>query len=302
MNGGVSNLKLASGLASGTLSSVAGMSPTTDSLAGAAYGTDPTFNSSLYTGGSVVATGGGLPGYRSFTMYISDTCMIWCATLGTSYNIGFGNTYNNSAAYVGPFIYSQYNRFDYTNTNNNNIVPLMFTNSNRGGGIGFGGTASDWTSIENSQYNTTSNAIAFRVFNLVNSYPTTGASFPVINQPYVNWGVGSRYTDYAGLTGSGTGSTTTVTTPAYGPVIFTTVSTRYPSADLKSQSFGMLPVSWRNLYYYNAGGDASAKGGWYVFNGDYFPGDEYTFNGKTYKLIPTYVGYSARVGIAIPKE
>jgi len=307
--GGVANstsstLKIATGLASGTLSSVTGMSPTYDSFAASAWGTDPTFNSSLYTGGTVItgASGASLNGYRSFVMYISDTCMIWCATLAGTYNVGFGGTYNNSANYVGPFIYSQYNRFDYTNTNNNGILPLMFTNTNRGGGVGFGGAVTDWTTAENNQYNTTSNNIAFRVFNLINSYPTTGASYPIVLQPYVNWGVGSRYSDYAGLTATGAGSTTIATTAAYGPAIFTTVGTRYPSADLKSQTYGMLPVSWRNLYYYNAGGDASAKGGWYCFNGDYFPGDEFTYNGKTYKIIPTYVGYSQRVGIAIPKE
>lgn len=237
-------------------------------------------------------------------MYISDTAMVWCAstTTGTTYNVGFGNTYSDSTKFIGPFIFSQYTRFDYTNTNANTIAPLMFTNMSRGNGVGFGGATSDWTSVENTQYNTTSNAIAFRVFNLINSYPTTTASFPVVSQPYVNWGIGSRYSDYAGLTANATGSTTTLGSALYGPVIFTTTSTRFPSADLKSQTYGMLPVSWRNLYYYNAGGDASAKGGWYLFNGDYYPGDEFTYGGKTYKILPTWTGYSQRVGIAIPKE
>ena len=35
---------------------------------------------------------------------------------------------------------------------------------------------------------------------------------------------------------------------------------------------------------------------------DYFPGDEFTYSGKTYKILPTWSGYSQRVGIAIPKE
>ena len=144
-------------------------------------------------------------------------------------------------------------------------------------------------------------ACAYRVFNLINSYPTTGASYPIVTQPMVNWGVGSRYTDYVALTTTTNGSITLVN-PTYGAVIFTTVSTRFPSADLKTQTYGMLPVSWRHLYYYNAGGDASAKGGWYCFNGDYYPSDEFSYSGKTYKILPTWTGYSNRVGIAIPKE
>ncbi len=233
-------------------------------------------------------------------MYLSDNALVWCATHGTTYNVGFGNTYSLSTAYTGPFIYSQYNRFDYTNTSATNITPLLFTNWSRGIGIGFGGIA-DWGTVENTQYNTTSNAIAFRVFNLYNSYPSTTASFPMILQPYVSWGVGSRYSQDSALTATSAGGAT-ITTPAYAPVIFTTASTRYPSADLKSQTFGMLPVSWRNSYYYNAGGDASTQGGWYVFNGDYYPGDEFSFGGKTYKILPTWSGYTARVGIAVPKE
>lgn len=301
-----SSVKLADGLASGTLSSLSSMAIAQAGLSNTTNGTAPTFNAGVYTAPASAAAGSGT-GFltvRSFFMYISDTALVWCASTqtNTTYNVGFGNTYSDASKLIGPFIFSQYNRFDYTNTNANNITPLMFTNLSRGNGVGFGGTTSDWTGVENTQYNTTSNAIAFRVFNLVNTYPTTGATYPVVNQPYVNWGIGSRYTDYVGLTGSSAGSGTTITSPAYGPVIFTTVSARYPSADLKSQSFGMLPVSWRHLYYYNAGGDASAKGGWYLFNGDYFPGDEFTYGGKTYKILPTWSGYSSRVGIAIPKE
>ena len=301
----LSTVRLADGLSSGTLSSLTSMAIAQAGTVNTTNGTVPTFNSSLYTtpSSSAAGNGTGFSTVRSFFAYISDTALVWCAstTTNTTYNIGFGNTYSDSSKFIGPFIFSQYTRFDYTNTNNNGITPLMFTNMSRGNGIGFGGATADWTSVENTQYNTTSNAIAFRVFNLVNSYPTTGASFPVISQPYVNWGVGSRYSDYAGLTASANGGAT-LANPTYGPVIFTTVSTRFPSADLKSQTFGMLPVSWRHLYYYNAGGDASAKGGWYVFNGDYFPGDEFSYGGKTYKILPTWTGYSNRVGIAIPKE
>lgn len=299
----VSGVRTANGLSSGTLSSLSSQDRTQVGTSTTNPGSIPSFNNSLASA-PTTSQGQSTSGFttvRTFFMYLSDNALIWCATHGTTYNVGFGNTYSLSTAYTGPFIYSQYNRFDYTNTSATNITPLLFTNWSRGIGIGFGGIA-DWGTIENTQYNTTSNAIAFRVFNLYNSYPSTTASFPMILQPYVSWGVGSRYSQDIALTATGVGSTSVVTTQAYGPAIFTTASTRYPSADLKSQTFGMLPVSWRNSYYYNAGGDASTQGGWYLFNGDYYPGDEFSFNGKIYQILPTWSGYTARVGIAVPKE
>lgn len=301
-NSFISGVRTANGLSSGTLSSLTSQDKTLIGTSITTPGSIPSFNNSLASA-PTNSQGQGTSGFttvRTFFMYLSDNALVWCATHGTTYNVGFGNTYSLSTAYTGPFIYSQYNRFDYTNTSATNITPLLFTNWSRGIGIGFGGIA-DWGTVENTQYNTTSNAIAFRVFNLYNSYPSTTASFPMILQPYVSWGVGSRYSQDSALTATSAGGAT-ITTPAYAPVIFTTASTRYPSADLKSQTFGMLPVSWRNSYYYNAGGDASTQGGWYVFNGDYYPGDEFSFGGKTYKILPTWSGYTARVGIAVPKE
>ena len=302
-NNQTSTVRLASGLSSGSLSDNTSSSITQSSTSTVNNGTNPTFNASLYTAPNVVGSGTtGFTNIRSLHMYVSDTALVWSATCGTTFNVGFGNTYTNSANYIGPFIYSQYNRFDYHNTNTNGIIPLLFTNTSRGTGVGFGGVANDWTSPENVLWNTTGNNNAFRVFNLINGYPSTSASFPIISQPYVNWGIGQRYTDWAGLTTAQAGSASTTTTPAWGPVIFTTVGTRYPSANLRSQAYGMLPVSWRNSYYHNSGGDASARGGWYVFNGDYYPGDEFTFGEKTYEILPTWTGYTQRVGIAIPKE
>lgn len=301
-SGYTSTVRTANGLSSGTLSSLSSQGITTTSTSNASPGTAPTFNNSVNSGssGSAGSSSSGFLNVRSFTMYLSDNALVWCATIGNTYNVGFGNTYSASTSFTGPFIYSQYNRFDYTNTNATFITPLMFTNYNRGIGIGFGGVG-DWNRIENTQYNTTSNSHAFRVFNLYNAYPSTTPSWPMVLQPYVSWGVGSRYSQDSALTTTSAGGST-VTNPAYGAVIFTTTATRWPSADLKTQTYGMLPISWRNSYYYNAGGDAGTQSGWYLFNGDYYPGDEFSYGGKTYKILPTWSGYTDRVGIAIPKE
>jgi hypothetical protein len=64
----------------------------------------------------------------------------------------------------------------------------------------------------------------------------------------------------------------------------------------------MLPLRWSNSYRGNLGGNASQRGGFYIFNGDYFPGDTFVHGGKTYIVLPTFRGYTDRVGIAVPKE
>ena len=300
----VSTVRTANGLSSGTLSSANSFAITSVGTGTVSPGTAPTFNNSLASGssGSIGSAGSGFSTVRTFHMYLSDNALVFCCTNGTTYSLGFGNSYGNSAGFTGPFIYSQYNRFDYTNTNATNITPLMFTNWGRGAGVGFGGVA-DWDRIDNTQHSTaTGNFIPFRVFNLISAYPSTTASWPMILQPYVTWGIGTRYNEFTALTTVSAGSTSVATTAAQGAAIFKTVHTRYPSSDLKTQTFGMLPISWRHSYYNNSGGDASTQGGWYLFNGDYYPGDEFSFGGKTYKILPTHLGYTDRVGIAIPKE
>jgi hypothetical protein len=265
-------------------------------------GTSVVIGGTTQTGATASATTtSGFQNVRTFWMYITDTCMIWGTTNGTTYNVGFGPTYSSSAASSGPWIFSQYTRFDYHNTNANGVIPLMIGNLGRGIGGGFGWTTNDWAANENVLA-TSQNTQAFKVLNLINAYPNTGASFPVVTFPAVNWGIGSRFTDTAALNATAAGGGTSLIATTYGAVINNTVSTRYPSADLKTLTYAMLPVAWRHLNYYNAGGDASAQGGFFVFNGDYFPGDEFTDSGKTYKIIPTWTGYSQRVGIAIPKE
>lgn len=239
---------------------------------------------------------------RAFFLYITDTCMVWgascsAATIAT----GFQGNYSNSTYWIGPFIYSQYDRFDYHNTDTNGVIPLLFTNiySNT---YGFGWSSQVW-GIENSMFGSVPKQSQFRVLNLINAFPNTSTTYPMVVAPSVNWGIGSRFNDYSALTTQTSGATATFTAATLGQSLFLNPYVRYPSVDLKEATFAMLPISWRHLYYYNTGGgDASSRGGWYLFNGDYFPGDEFTYNNKTYIILPTWSGYSNRLGIAIPKE
>lgn len=292
------------------ISALAQTPATTNGALGSASGTLVTPNASAYVvhGTSGCAgLGTGFTNVRCFWMYISDTCMIWAASTGISNALGFNNAWADPGRFIGPFIYSQYTRFDHFNNNTVGITPLMFTNGGIvqqfGQGAGFGAGNIAFASIENNQFTTGSPSYGttFRVFNLINSYPSTTFSWPIIPQAQVNMGVGSRYNDYAALATSLLAATNQLTA-TYGAVVFTTVNTRFPGPNLATQNYAMLPVSWRNLYYYNSGGDASGRGGWYMFNGDYYPGDEFSYGGKVYKILPTWNGFAARVGIAIPKE
>lgn len=250
---------------------------------------------------------------RTWWMYLTNDCLIMASTNGTSSNLGFNATYNNNAAYSGPWIFSQYQRYDYHNTDANGVIPLMFTNISRiNNGSGpikaaafgwlqnFSGTfRPDWNRTENVNLTTDT---AFRVFNFIDAHPQVGTSWPLTSFPTVNWGSGTRFTDAAALDGKSALDSATSTSAQIPRLIHTTSQTRFPSSDLRTVGYGMLPLSWSNSYRFNRGGNATARGGFYIFNGDYFPGDTFAHGGKTYMIWPTYNGYTDRVGVAVPKE
>jgi hypothetical protein len=252
---------------------------------------------------------------RTFWMYLTNDCLMVAHTGAASSNLGFNATYTNPVTYTGPYIFSQYTRYDYHNTNANGVIPLMFSNISRAvfnsgtlAGMGFGAgapasptTIADWARAEN--VNGTSNLdTAFRVFNFIDAHPQVGSSWPLTSFPSVNWGSGSRTTEQLALNTASVFDTGTATFAQHAALIYTTVGTRYPSNDLRTVGYGMLPLRWSNSYRGNRGGNATTRGGFYIFNGDYFPGDTFTHGGKTYIIWPTFRGYTDRVGIAVPKE
>lgn len=266
-------------------------------------GTALTVGGTTETGVQYTASGtSGYTNVRTFWMHISDNGMIWGTTNTASYNLGFGNTYNTPTTYSGPWIFGQYQRHDYHNTDANGIIPMMYTSLHRAVGQGFG-ILNDWQTSHNTMGTSpTYTTGPFRVLNLINAHPQAGTSWPVVNFPAVSWGVGNRFDDVYALNNSAQGTVTSLTAVTFGAVIYETVSTRYPSADLKTQGFAMIPICWRHTFYGNTGGNMSAKAGYYLFNGDYYPGDQFSYNGKTYVVMPAFGGYSNRVGIAVPME
>lgn len=240
---------------------------------------------------------------RTFWMYLTNDCLIVASTHGASSNLGFNATYGGSGTYSGPWIFSQYTRYDYHNTNTNGVIPLMFSNISRTTkGMGFGGTGTaDWDRAENVNI-TAQTDTAFRVFNIIDAHPQVGTSWPLLSFPSVNWGSGSRLTDIAALTAQTVTDVSTATTGQAPRIIHTTSQVRYPSTDLRTLGYGLLPLRWGNYYRFNRGGNATDRGGFYIYNGEYFPGDQFTHGGKTYMIWPTWIGYTGRVGLAVPKE
>lgn len=238
---------------------------------------------------------------RTFWAYITNRCFYWAATVGTSYNSGFGSTYNDPTKFCGPFFQTQYTRYDYHNTDSNGIYPALYT-CQRNAGIGYG-TSNDLTTVQNLNYTTSSATLPLRVNSVVSALPQIGTAWPKIyNQP-VNMTVAGRTSAVYGLNQIQVlGTATSATTASYAGAFSTAASTRYPNATLTATGFGLMPFGWEANFIGNHGGNATDKSGVYIFNGDYVPGDTFIYNNKTYMVWPMHNGYSQRVGFAVPME
>lgn len=249
----------------------------------------------------VLSSGNGYDNIRTFWAYITDTCFFWATTNGTSYNNGFGSTYADSTKFCGPFFHTQYTRYDYHNTDNNGICPVMYS-SPRGAGVGYG-TVADLTTVQNIMFTSNSTTVPVRVHSMVSALPQIGSAWPKLYNNYVHMTVAGRTSSIVGLNQiQSLGSATTSTAATYAGAVSTTASTRYPSANLATTGFGLLPFGWEANYYGNHGGNASDQCGVYIFNGDYVPGDTFIYNNKMYMVWPMYSGYSNRIGFAVPME
>jgi len=251
---------------------------------------------------NAIATGSnGQDNIRTFWAYITDKCFFFSFTNGTSYNSGFGTTYANPATFGGPFFQTQYTRYDYHNNDGNGICPVLYT-SPRGTGIGYG-TSNDLTSVQNIMFTSNSTTLPLRVHSMVSALPQVGTAWPKLYNNPVNMTIAGRTSANFGLNQiqviGAVGGGTNVT---HAGAISTAASTRYTNATLTATGFGLLPFGWEASSYGNHGGNATDQNGVYIFNGDYVPGDTFTYNNKVYMIWPMYNGYSQRVGFAVPME
>jgi len=235
--------------------------------------------------------------------YLTPTSFVWTAILTPSgfqpsgwhgTNSFYGNNLNAAGS-----VYSQYKRYDYWNTSTNNILPFVYMNPSNSFVLPF--TTTNELGITNPNSSTAAEC-TFQFYNYINTTPSTGTSFPVAYAIRGAVGIGTRYADTYALTASA-GSSTNATDPCYGAVLNTsTVQTRIPSSDLLTKGFSILPLTIRNMNVSMLGGNISDIGDFYLFNGDYFPGDEFSYNNRTFVIFPVGLGYTTRLGLAIPKE
>ena len=247
-----------------------------------------------------LTTSNGWDNTRTFWAYITDKCFFWSVTNGTSYPVGWGTTYADPTKQGGPFFQTQYTRYDYHNTDNNGIFPALYTNQRSGVGVGYG-TSSDLTSVQNLNYTTYNYVLPLRVNSMVSALPQVGSAWPKLYNQAVHITMATRSSANTGLNQiQVAGTATSATAATYAGGISTAASTRYPNATLTGTGFGLIPFGWEANYYGNHGGNATDQCGVYIFNGDYVPGDTFTYNNTVYMVWPMYNGYSQRVGFAVP--
>jgi hypothetical protein len=288
-------------------------------------------------------------GLFTFWAYVTDTCFMWnCNT--SSYNVPghptsfTGTTYNLHQQ--GPHFYSQYTRGDYWNTDANSIIPLVFTNhpnvtgtliqpySNltKGQGEGFMSRFEELSHVQSPQGLNPTN-ISLQVLTCLNNALSTSITpRSVVTNANTCLGISTIYSDQRNLGGTSTETfasavqpSTAVTARSYGNVLYLYSNNTYTHAftnyrfvatDLQSYyGFILYPITFRTPHLNSNGGNITDKSGMYLFNGDYFIGDEITVGGITYSLIPglmapsvwTALGYqnaqgsNSRVALAIPK-
>ena len=298
-------LLIGDGVSGGTIDSLQ-VPMTDDKNATGISGTDLTISNSFALTTQVTTAVANL---RTFWAYITDNGWLWCATRAETFSGGFGSTYNNGANFIGPFFYSQYTRLDRHNNIGNNIIPVAYSNP-RGSNIGFG-QLNDYTEDYNVLYTTNGTTNPMRVINLVSAYPkATTSSWPVLYHPFVDHAVSGRGACMVNTEGVGSNLDgwvkQTVSTTNYelteGKFFTKSAAERFPTADLASTGFAVMPFGWTHTYYGNIGGNISDKSGYYIFNGDYQPGDVFSARGKIWMCWPFYNGFADRIGFAVPKE
>jgi hypothetical protein len=178
---------------------------------------------------------------------------------------------------------------------------VLWTNQ-RATGTGYG-TNNDLTTVQNLYYTTNAFTLPLRVHSIVSALPQVATAWPRIYNQVVNMTMNGRTSGNYGLqTVQTAGTLANAALPSYSGSYSNVTSNRYPSADLTSTGFGLMPFGWEATPYGNYGGNASDQNGVYIFNGEYTPGDTFVYNTKTYMIWPMYQGNSQRVGFAVPME
>ena len=303
------NTFIGNGLTGGTMAS-SQLAQTQASSAATAGGTvlSLTNTSNDYAAQLAIA---GLTTWRALHVYITDKCFLWGISItGGATGIGWSGTYNgtgnSSVAGLGAW---QYTRLDHWNTDANGIIPVAAARMT-GTYSGIFPSSSGYSTVTNIS----PNASAFggpyynflKVFNIINYKPgdTTGSFTREFNRQVCHGLGGIRSSEARALNYTVQSTPSRESGTSVAKAVSTTASERVGNAANTGMAFALLPLTWTATSYSCwGGGDISAQSGFYIFNGEFAPGDTLTFNSKTYILWPTNAGPTAsRLAIAVPKE
>lgn len=244
-----------------------------------------------------------------FTIFITDNCFaLFFTGTATSFPSGVpAGVYATSGSYIrGISLAAQYTRTDPWNNSTSGIPPWVFagvTNLNSTGN-GLLNSSSRFTSTQNLGFSSTAGMAHLYADRGINAIPSNSFSvFPFVERIPAALGIGNRFDDASGLTvTAGQVSTALTSTSQNGAALSTVAGSRFISADLKSTSYALLPMTWSNRHQNNGGGSITNRSGIYIFNGDYFPGDTLVSGTKTYILWPGSLDHANRIALAVPRE
>lgn len=268
-------------------------------LGGTTSGTAVTLNAAG-TGGDDIFT---------FWMYITDTCMLWAVNNNAAAPVGWPGTYSAATALAGPFITSQYTRDDYWNTDagaSTVFYPVALFNY-RGTGVGFGVSGVDITTATTTTANSPmyptadTTAVPLRVLNMIDTSPSIATTAPtVLTAQRVCTTIDGLSQGHRAL-GVDNPVTTAATLSFKQLLNLSNAGFKVPDVTMTVPVFAHHDIGWEMSLYCSFGGSLSQKGGFYLFNGDYTPGDEYVVGSTTYSIWPLYSGSASRLGISVPK-
>jgi hypothetical protein len=296
------NFNIGDSITGGTMASSEYPLTSAENTGSSAIGTDLTLGNGYTLTPVVLATAAAAPAtsVRTFWMYITDEGMLWSTTNSTTYNNGWGAAYNNSLVQSGPWMFGQYTRFDHFNTDDNGVIPVMYTVP-RASGEGYG-RRTDYNQANQPNYLSDAQNVPFKIYNMIDALPQVGSSWPTVYHPNVGYTVNGISNAQRSLIARAAVVTTDSNTTQTGMAMTIGVAERYPSTNLLNTGFSLSPIGWENVWRGNQGGNMSDQTGFYIFNGDYQPGDTFGLNGKVWMVWPVFYGYSDRIGIAVPKE
>ena len=252
--------------------------------------------------------------WKTMSCYITDKCfLIGFSSASGASGIPWGSVYNNISTASGIFV-GQYTRLDHWNTAANGIIPVAASRMiDTYAGIFGRDAAYNATAvlIDGSTAAIGSQVQPLKVLNMISigSGAQGQNNTGIWTKDYhrsVAVSLGAHRTNEAqSLSVANTAvSTGNNSYYSYTPYLSTIANSKVPNSANTGMAYTLYPLCWVNSNYGAfGGGNISEHCGFYIYNGEFSPGDEFSYNSKTYTIWPTNVSHvTYRTGIAVPKE